>query len=605
MMNTTDLFQPEYERLALPAQSVVIFIDGVLREDMEPVEILRSVWPQFDRVRLAYNPAARQGTASFAVEQVEDSFGLGATVSIRQLYDTDPPQRVAGGLSLFFGQVESIEATINAENESVEIVARDFSAVLERITVHGQRVMQDGGSAAFLGGLDTIFNPAGQGNAAAQRAVVNGRTYTTFSAEPSKGRLWSCAEAIFYLLSEYVPSGGLHWLDLEQLQTLTEGSPLRDLDVTGLTLLEALHRCAKCADLEFRFMPQLAEADPNQVLVFYRNGNTRCIELNSQHAGQSLSVSRTNVATLQSARCFHPVTHRCIGQGDFKVYEATFELVKAWDPAMEDTNYVKFSASTNPDFCKVKDVYRKWCLNEAGDYTAAPFNRGAPFDFSTIFESSNYVRRRRRFWPALSADGQGRSLGYFLEVSFDDGLNWWQYLHPFDNLLDESGVWLAGDRLDVDTWVAALKGVLRLRITASVVSDERLTCTVADGPVGSTAPVVDHIVTLPRQFRYRKVSPHSVFWQVGDLSGQVDDTAALYDFVRRRAAGLSQIVETLQIRTPSLSLHLHPGDRVTSSPDRRDWLDCRRDNRSVAWIEQVRMDFRQQCTELSIVRRRR
>ena len=119
----------------------------------------------------------------------------------------------------------------------------------------------------------------------------------------------------------------------------------------------------------------------------------------------------------------------------------------------------------------------------AGDYTDEPFNQGAPYDFSKVFEGARYAPRRRRFWPALSKAAHGRSLGYCLEVSYDAGLHWCPYVHPFNNLVTECGVWLSADQLDVDTWVAALKGALKFRITASVVSDERLTCIVADGPV--------------------------------------------------------------------------------------------------------------------------
>ena len=145
-------------------------------------------------------------------------------------------------------------------------------------------------------------------------------------------------------------------------------------------------------------------------------------------------------------------------------------------------------------------------------------------------------------------------------------------------------------------------------MTASVVSDERLTAVATDGPVGSTAPVVDHVVTLPRRFRYRKVSTQSLFAQPDSLTlgepDEADDSAALDAFVRRQATEGAAIVETTQIQTPALMLHLHPGDKVTSNPESRDLLQCRRDNRSLSWIERVRVDFRQQCTELKLVRKR-
>jgi hypothetical protein len=598
MTNSTDLFQAERESLALPGQGVIIFVDGVLCEDLEPIDIVRSGWPQFDRARLAFRSPAHD-----LYERIEDRLSLGAPICIQQLYDANSSQQGPLGLPVFVGQIETVEAAITEDSDSVEIVARDLSAVLERITVYGQRLVQSDGSAALLAGLQTAFNPAGKGNAATQPTTLNGRTYTNFSSSASESRLWTCGEAITYLLSEYVPAGILHWPDAVQLEAIASGRQLRDLDVTGMTLLEALYRCADSANLVFRFVPQLTEIGPRQAIVFYQNGTGRSIELNAQPTGQPLSISRANVAAVRSTRHFYPVTHRTIGQGDFKVYEATFELVKAWDPALEDTDYAKFSASTNPDFSQVKDVYRKWCLNEAGDYTPAPYSRGEPFDFGRIFEGGGFVPRRRRFWPALTSDKQGRSIGYFPEISYD-GVNWWQYLHPFNILLDECGVWLSADRLDMDTWVAALKGVLRFRITASIISDERLTCVACQGPVGSAAPIVDHLVTLPRQFQYRKVSPYSALWRTNAPSDQVDDTAALNAFVRAHAAGFSPIVESVHVQTESLWLHLHPGDLVTCGPDSRDWLGCRRDGRSMAWVEQVRMDFRRQCTDLSVVRQR-
>jgi len=350
------------------------------------------------------------------------------------------------------------------------------------------------------------------------------------------------------------------------------------------------------------------QTGPSQAIVFYKNGAGRAIEVNCQQTSEQFSISKTNITSLQSRRNFWPITHKYIGQGDFKVVEATFELVKAWDGELEDINYDKFSPSTNPDFYRVKDVYRKWCLNEAGDYSGAPYNQGDAFDFSKIFGSSDFAHRRRRFWSTLTTDKQGKSLGYFLQVSFDDGLHWWQYLYAFNILLDECGVWLSSDQLDVDTWVAVLKEVLKFRITASVISDERLTCIVSDGPVNSTVPVVEHIIMLPRQFKYRRVSDRSIFAGTCDetlgTADEVDDTDALYEFVRHRAVISSETIEAVDIQTPFLAFDFRVGDRVSASPESRDLLVCRSDNRSRSWIERVQMDFEKQCTNLKIVRQR-
>jgi len=609
MSNRIDFFQSQQKTLAIPAASVSVFVEGTPCPDLELIEIVRDSWPRFSRARFRYNPAAMTDPVVDAVEDIESRFTMGSHVCIRRYYNGVSPDAAAFSLPIFSGRVENIETRLSADVRDVEIIAADFSANLKRITVFGQRLATDGGSNLLLTSLDTIFNPDGRPNANPTPIAVSGKTYAVFCADKSQAGFWTYAEAIHYLLCEYVISGSLHTPGLAQLTALTKGQTVRDLDVTGLNLLEALDRCCEGTGLEFKFVPRQAPTGPAQAIVFYRAGTGRTIELNCQHPGEQLSVSRSNIAALKSTRNRWPVTHRYVGQGDFKVYEATFRLVKAWDPALEDTDYDKFSASTNPDFYQVKDVYRKWCLNEDGRYSGSPYNQGEAFDFSKIFQSSNFVRRPRRFHPALTTDNLGRSLGYFLQISFDDnGHSWWQYLYAFNILLDECGIWLSSDQLDAATWFAALRGVLRFRITATVVSDERLAATIADGPVNSAAPVIDHLITMPRRFKYRKVSDQSIFAAANDqnlgVADQVDDAGALHEFLRRTVATSPQTIETFEVRTPSLMFDCQVGDIVSSSPESRDLLACRSDNRSFSRLTRVQMDFERQCTNLKISRAR-
>jgi hypothetical protein len=610
MSNTIELFQAEHKQLTLAAASVSVTVDGALCPELEPIEIVRSGFPDFSWARLAYNPAAFTGETLKAVEDIAVEFAAGKKLCIRQYYNGVPPGAAAFSLPVFHGHLDSVETKLSPDGELIEIIARDFSATLKRISVYGQRVTRADGSDVFLASFDTVFNPDSRGNADSTPIAVGDKRYAAFCAEPSRGRLWSCAEVIDYLLCEYVLTGQLQRPTIDQLEALTESQTVRDLDVTGLDLTEALHRCCDRMGLEFKFAPRLAATGPDQAIVFYRAGSGRTVELNCQQAGQQFSISRTNVAALRSNRNFWPVTHKYIGQGDFRIYEATFDLGKAWDPDLEDTDYDKFSPSTNPDFYQVKDVYRKWCLNEAGQYSETPYNQGDAFDFTRIFGSNDFAERRRRFYPALSTDKLGRSLGYFLQVSFGDVQNnWWQYLHAFNILLDECGIWLSSDQLDVGTWFASLQDNLRFRITASVISDQRLATTISDGPTNSAAPVVDHVMTLPRQFKYRKVSAQSIFANAADgtvgIADEADDSTALRQFVCRIAATSPEVIETFDVQTPSLAFDYQLGDVVTSSPESRDLLACRSDNRSRNQIVRVQMDFREQCTNLKIVRRRK
>ena len=608
MSNKVDFFQSKQKSLALPAASVSILIDGELCPDLELIEIVRCGWPEFSSAKLAYNPAAYQNSGVISIEDIESQFPMGKTVCIRQYYNGIPPGVATFSFPIFHGHIERIETKMSAKGERVEIITGDFGTILKRISVHGQRLIKMNGSSIFLAGLDTIFNPDSQGNAYPEPIAINGKNYTVFCAEPSQSKRWSYAEVIDYLLCEYIPLGQCQRPTLVQLRILTENQIVRDLDVTEQTLAEALYQTCERIGLRFKFVPTHAPIGPSQTIVFYKLDTGRTIELNCQPPGEPLSLSRTNIAALRSTRNRYPVTHKYIGQGDFKIYEATFDLIKAWDAGLEETDYDTFSPSTNPNFYQVKDVYRKWCLNEAGQYSAEPYNLGEAFDFARIFQNNNFVHRRRRFRPALTTDTLGRSLGYFLQVSYDSGQSWWQYLYAFNILLDECGVWLSSDRLDIDTWVAALQGTLRFRITASVISDERLTAIVADGPLHSTAPVIEHVMTLPRQFKYRKVSDQSIFATATDETlgtpDEVDDSDALHQFVRDAAAASPEVIETFDIQTPSLMFDCQLGDQVTTSPESRDLLACRSDNRSTRRIVRVRMNFEKQCTNLIILRQR-
>jgi hypothetical protein len=295
--------------------------------------------------------------------------------------------------------------------------------------------------------------------------------------------------------------------------------------------------------------------------------------------------------------------------GDFKIFEATFNLTLGWDSALVSGDYNKFCPATNPDFYQVRDVFRKWVLNEAGDYSGPPYNRGEAFDFSKIFQSNNYVRRRRRFRPTLTTDSQGKSLGYYLQVSYDCGQNWWQYLDAFNILTDECGVWLSSERLGTELWDALLKGGLGFRITASVISDQRLRAVVADGPVNSVAQVVEHAIVLPRRFKYRKISDQSIFANSADpmlgVPDEVDDSEALYEYVRHVAEASSGIIETINVQTPFLVLDYEVGDKVSAGSQRREIPGCREDNRSQKQVSRVQMDFEKQCTNLRIIRKRK
>ena len=582
-------------------------MEGRLCPFFEVGSVVRAADPEFSWAKLIYNPAELEDIEVVAGERIETIAPMGKSVSIHQVYQGAVGDSAAMTLPIFTGQIERFDRNLGEKGDIVEIIARDISAVLDRITVYGQRVTMGGSDTVFLDGFKTIFNDNGEPNASAATIEYEGKHYTVFEADVEYVKHWTCAEVVLYLLSEHLSFGRLRLPELDQLEAIMGNQVCEELDVTGINLVSALRKCCAQVGVRFKFVPSLSTTGPSQQIVFYRPGSSGQVEVNCQHIGQELSVSKTTVLQLRSEKHFWPVTHRYIGRGDYKVFEATFDLIKAWDPAGEGGSQSDYSTDAE-NFEQVRNVYRKWCLNEAGDYSDPPYNQGSAFDFSWIFETDLYVQRRRKFIEALSTDSIGQSLGHFLQVSYDNGETWQEYLEDFDVLDDECGIWLSSTDLNNDLWSAAVSGQLKFRMTASVVSDERLACNIAKGPVNSVADVVDHIVELSEQFAFRKVSGRSIFHKSTDsgvgLPDEIDDTTALVAYTRCLSQAQTEVIEEIEVKTPILMLNYCIGDRVVTSPDSRDILGVRLDPRSTFWIERIVMNCLEQCTYLKVLRRR-
>jgi hypothetical protein len=305
MSNRIDFFQRDENTLAMPAATVLVLLDGSLCPYLELIEIVYSEYPEFGWARLAYNPAAYIGSGLTAIEDIEAELAMGKNVCIRQVYNNSSPDVSICSVPIFTGRIESIETSLGADGEKVEVTAMDFSATLKRITVCGRRVRNEDGSSVFAENLDTIFNEDGEGNAAVASAENQGNSYTVFTGESSEGKLWSYAEAIDYLLCEYLTAGDLQRPAIAQLRTLTENRIVSNLDVAGMSLLEALHRCCEEAGIKFKFAARFMQETAGEAIVFYKDSTSRIVELNCQRAGQRFSISKTNVSKLSVRKSFN------------------------------------------------------------------------------------------------------------------------------------------------------------------------------------------------------------------------------------------------------------------------------------------------------------
>lgn len=609
--NRTDFFQPHCNEFSVGSLAVNLYLDGQFCDFLVPEKIIFAADADFNQAIISYYPKDN----SILPEEIESIVRCRQRVVLKSVYDGGIGITRPQEIPIFAGTVDEIETNNSSDEQKITITARDFSANLKRKTVFGRNVYSDNEQAIFIAAADTIFNPLGKPNASKKNILQNGRSCKVFSADENQSDYFDLADAIYYLLCQYVPGGQLIIPALEQLKTLSQGRKIIDVDVTGLNLIDALVRCCRPAGLRFKFIPNISQTAAQEAIVFFKAENCPQVELNCQWPaspdsspasrggpGRTIDISKTNIASV-AAKKNSPVTHRHTVQGDYKIFESTFELVKAWDPALEENNYDRYSPLTNENFNEVRDVYRKWCLNEAGDYSSSPYNQGPAYDFSKVFENGLYIRKKRRFLPTLSCGKDGSSIGYYLEVSYTDGGYWWPYMGSFKILLDQCGIWLSAEQLDCYVWFAAQKACLKFRITASICSDERISFTVADGPVNSTIEVIDKITTLPRRFKYQKVSPFSIL--ANSPSNQQDDTAAIVEYARSLCQSDRIETQRFQIKTMFLMPSLSCGQRLTSSPGSRDILGVQYDNRSICWIEKIEMDFVNQQTILTAIKKRK
>ena len=165
---------------------------------------------------------------------------------------------------------------------------------------------------------------------------------------------------------------------------------------------------------------------------------------------------------------------RWIAYGNRPEIEATLELVGGWNPTMENQPGDTYSRKDAVDFHTVRDVYRRWVLNEHGGWSVAPFNRPQTFHAASFFDQPEATDQALRLRNCLTLDAGGRSRGVIVQISVDGGLCWQAYPGRFSVLNDEAGVYLDDDALPTDILAAALAGDLRVRVTATLRSPLRL-----------------------------------------------------------------------------------------------------------------------------------
>ena len=315
-------------------------------------------------------------------------------------------------------------------------------------------------------------------------------------ADPDNAVPWTARDMVRFLLCppnnfayDYLPIP-----DPLALTGLSHGdfdAVLNHIVVDGLNTVEALDLI--CRNIGFSFREDYDNSD-NVSLVFFKSGaasgysrSSSSIILHSLHApavGESVSTAVSQGKKLLwsavLSRDIAAIVNKPWGLGAPHRFEFTAELVPAWldselvpDTADGNANLFIIDADlqkeTNPNsknYYKyyhirgnsfLRDVGRRWALNESGRYSLAPYARGMPFDFSTVIDSKYIVdaagRRlfapfNRRLLPCLTIEKDSlNSIGIKVEFSFDGGAAWQVLPAAISSLDDQCGIYIADPNL--------------------------------------------------------------------------------------------------------------------------------------------------------------
>lgn len=580
--------EPAVTTLAPPEAQVTI--DGLpgRRVRLESVEHRLGGAP---RARFSVGLGAGAAGGDLRLESAAPDVRPGQTVRATLLRGGALPGADSEDLVLFEGVVSRIELALDSGDERLAFEAEDAAAPVLDARIGGQRVRAGDGSAVAAGGLPLVFNPDGRPNASAELYVPpEGEPYALFApVSPAGAVAWTLAEAAAYLLAEYGDAERLPAPPPSELREVLPALVLNDVSLEGRTLGEALAALLEPVGGRISVAARPGTGGVSRRLEIWLPGRAPRIRLAHQAIGETFDPDATQFASLSARFEFAAAPRRYVARGDAKLYESTFDLVAGWDDALASYDPDDFSPTANDYFDGIRDVFRKWVLNEAGEYSAAPYDRGPPPDLSDVFEGEAYVRRHRRFLACLSRDALGRSRGVYAELSLDAGQSWAPLAAAARVLDGECGLYLTGDVLPPEYLRACMLGAARVRVTATIESDARVEADAGDSGAADLPGRTRH-VAVPAGYRYRKVRPASRFF--GEAADEADDTERLAALVQAAFEADRVTPAPARVEIPHVALGWSVGVRLEGTRGRR--LDLAREHagfRSDPVVRAVRFRF--------------
>lgn len=331
--------------------------------------------------------------------------------------------------------------------------------------------------------------------------------------------------------------------------------------------------------LGYRWKVKRTALGAREFAFWKRGSGGSLVTVTHQRNGEELDVALTNVETAGLTFDISTLANEVTVKGGFGEYEVTAELARAWAAADDPTAGAGDELSQDhPAFDTLRNVLRKWVLNEAGDYIGLRTEIDGVFTsaFRALLASEGFldpnllVPRRRRLLPTLTLDTDGTPIGKVdgVEVEYSNvaGDPDWKLIDGLQTgcslLQREGGVYFNCNRLPEEFLTSPAN--LRIRATFTLQVDLRLRGYAAKAVDSPNEDIVPLVVSVPDRFRLRVRDDLTLSKYAGSgaPSLEVDDLAAANDFAEyvRAAWDLMKVGGTIQIE--GLDSEYAVGDRV-------------------------------------------
>lgn len=310
---------------------------------------------------------------------------------------------------------------------------------------------------------------------------------------------------------------------------------LKNVEIPMWSFLpEALDALLAPFEYGWYLVHRLSNGTRETTIRFFARGEGKPRSVLLQRPGTLRDIKKTNIAEFDAVYDIFELANIVEVHGGFLKRECTFELKKAWKPEY-DTKDITDLAKGEAFYEEHPSVGRKFVLNEAGDYIGLRPEITEPFSLDFLFPEPQQIRRRR-FQRCLSQHPDADDLesnGYrvdWYDASQEDAVDpddpadpgWVRVTWPFSVLEKECGILFEGTAPPGPLWD------LRVRITATVVGDQRLKGIATKRDSSPNAQDVPLVLDLQDRFQFSKVDEESIF--TGRPSIARDDTTAIQTY---------------------------------------------------------------------------